>query len=69
MKRDDHKVYNIIFDPIEAAFKRGSQIVLWKTLKANGENCSVAWVSAIGAWAISSKNVCLLARSRDDIQL
>lgn len=40
---------------------------MFKTLKANGENCQIAYVKEIEAWSISSKNVCLIARTVRDV--
>ncbi len=36
--------------------------------KANGENAQVSYVPKFDAWAIASKNVCLLARTAQDAE-
>ncbi len=36
-------------------------------MKANGENVQISYIDEIKAWAISSKNVCLLARKESEI--
>ena len=40
-----------------------------KMLKANGENAQISYIKEIECWAISSKNVCLLARSDNDNEI
>ena len=40
---------------------------MYKLLKANGENAQVGFCTELDAWAISSKNVCMLARTPEDI--
>ena len=47
LKKYDYIIHEFQFVPILAAFERKSEIVLWKTLKANGENCSISWVEKI----------------------
>ena len=44
LRKGDSDIHKIIFDPVVEALDRKSTIVLWKTLKANGENCSISWV-------------------------
>lgn len=38
-------------------------------MKANGENCQISWFEDKQSWVISSKNVSILARTREDIAL
>jgi hypothetical protein len=38
-----------------------------KTLKANGENAQISYNPDVKAWVISSKNIGLVARKREDI--
>lgn len=47
----------------------GHKVEAIKMLKANGENCQVSYVQEIDAWVISSKNVGLVARSVEDVEL
>jgi len=35
----DVKIYNIIFDPVKSIFNNKGCIILYRTQKANGENC------------------------------
>ena len=49
------------------ALADGHEVEVLKTLKANGENVQVAYCKEFGAWLVTSKNVGLLARTRDDI--
>lgn len=46
----------------------GFQVEVIKTLKANGENAQVSWNSVVKAWVIASKNVGMLARTREDVE-
>lgn len=63
------KLNNLIFNPIKEAFENKSEIEVFKLLKANGENCQIAWIDTVQSWIIASKNVSLLARNEDDIEL
>jgi hypothetical protein len=54
--------------PIKKAIAEGHKVEAIKSLKANGENCQISFVSSINAWSISSKNVCLFARDPEDIK-
>lgn len=55
--------------PVKRALVEGHRVEAIKTLKANGENCQVSYVSEIDAWVISSKNVGLVARTIEDVDL
>ena len=57
----------ILSGPLKALLE-GHQIEVLKTLKANGENVQVSWNEEVQAWVICSKNVALLAQSREDIK-
>ena len=54
--------------PVIKAFKNGNQVQVLKTLKANGENFQISFCDLVKSWVISSKNVALLARNREDIK-
>lgn len=47
----------------------GHRVQVFKTLKANGENVQVSWNQELGVWVICSKNVALIAKKREDINL
>ena len=64
MPVDHHMQKNyILAGPMKAIFE-GQRIEVLKTLKANGENVQVSWCSAVQSWCICSKNVALLAQSK-----
>lgn len=46
----------------------GYEVEVLKTLKANGENVQVSYVQDLDEWIISSKNVGMMVRSKDDIK-
>ena len=54
--------------PVLKALKEGNQVQVLKTLKANGENVQISFCELINSWVICSKNVALVARSREDIK-
>ena len=37
-------------------------------MKANGENAQISYIKKFDYWVIASKNVCLLANNRDDLE-
>jgi hypothetical protein len=55
--------------PIKRAMLEGHKVEAIKMLKANGENCQVSYQPNIDAWIIASKNVGLVARNMDDVEL
>lgn len=59
----------IIMDPILKSLKIGNKINIFKLIKANGENAQISYCKRAGMWVISSKNVCLLAANRKDLEL
>lgn len=63
------KLNRMIFQSIRDAFDSNSEIEVFKLLKANGENCQIAWIESVQSWIIASKNVSILARSESDIDL
>jgi hypothetical protein len=67
----EHKsIHRKIFGDLEQYMKNqlgGVSIV--EMNKANGENCQISWVPEQSAWAISSKNVCMLLRTIEDLNL
>ena len=60
---------NYILAPVLKAIAEGHQVEILKTLKANGENDQISYAKEIKSWMISSKNVGMLARNREDIKL
>ena len=63
------KLSKMIFSNIRAAYADNEEIEIFKLLKANGENCQIAWIENSHSWLISSKNVSMLVRDSDDIDL
>lgn len=59
----------VLFNDLEQAIlTQNCSVDIYKLLKANGENAQVSYCPQLDAWAISSKNVCMLARTPDDLQ-
>ena len=66
-KEDLHQEKNYILAPVLKAIKQGYKVEVLKTLKANGENVQVSYSRETQAWVVSSKNVGMLVRNREDI--
>jgi len=47
----------------------GHQVEVVKTLKSNGENCQISWNPDVDAWIVASKNVSIIAKSIEDLEL
>lgn len=47
------------------ALLEGHKVEVLKTLKANGENVQVSWCQAVQGWVVCSKNVALVAQSKE----
>ena len=62
-----HQEKNYILAPCLKAIAEGDEVLIQKTLKANGENVQIAYNSQIQHWVISSKNVALIARDENDL--
>jgi len=62
-----HQEKNYILAPVLKAMAQGHSIEVLKTLKANGENVQVAFSAETESWVITSKNVAILVRNREDI--
>jgi hypothetical protein len=60
---------NNILGPVKKAFTEGHKVEAIRTLKANGENCQLSWQPDLQAWVICSKNVALIAKTIEDVQL
>lgn len=58
----------IIFAGIEEALKNGNKVRIYQTEKANGENCQISYFRPVDSWLVSSKNVSILAKSRNDVE-
>ena len=60
----------MIFNDLELyLMKQEGTVTIYNTNKANGENLQISFNKDLVAWVIASKNVAILARTRDDIQL
>lgn len=44
-----------------------SEVEVIKTLKANGENAQISWSQDADCWVIASKNVSLLAETKEQV--
>ena len=65
MPVDHHMQKNYILAGPLRALMEGHRIEVLKTLKANGENVQVSWNSQVQAWVVCSKNVALIAQTRE----
>lgn len=69
--QNEYLTSNPINDPIyKTIFKTITfPIKVYKLIKANGENAQVSYVESLECWIIASKNVSLLAKSKDDLEI
>ena len=66
---DEHyQLHDIIFGKVRKSFQNNSKVVVYKLVKANGENAQVSWCSKLNGWLIASKNVALYARHEADVE-
>lgn len=68
----DEKNYDLklnILGPIKKALLQGHKVEVVRSLKANGENTQISYCKELSAWIVCSKNVCVLARSIEDLNL
>ena len=57
-----------IFYPVLQELENDFYIEIIKLMKANGENAQISYVKQFDYWVIASKNVCLLAKNRKDLE-
>ena len=57
-----------IFYPVLQELENDFYIEIIKLMKANGENAQISYFKQFDYWVISSKNVCLLAQNRKDLE-
>ena len=57
-----------IFYPVLQELENDYYIEIIKLMKANGENAQISYIKQFDYWVIASKNVCLLAQYRDDLE-
>ena len=57
-----------IFYPVLQELENDFYIEIIKLMKANGENAQISYVKEFDYWVIASKNVCLLAKNRNDLE-
>ena len=67
---DDEKKSTLkyIFYPVLQELENDYYIEIIKLMKANGENAQISYVKQFDYWVIASKNVCLLAKTRNDLE-
>ena len=65
MSVEHHMQKNYILAGPLRALMEGYRIEVLKTLKANGENVQVSWSNQVQAWVVCSKNVALIAQTRE----
>ena len=56
-----------IFYPIYKYLSKKNKIIIYKLLKANGENAQISYNQQIKNWVIASKNVSLICKNRNDL--
>ena len=56
-----------IFYPVLESLEEGYLIEIIKLMKANGENAQISYSKKFNFWVIASKNVCLTANNRKDL--
>ncbi|CDW83272.1 UNKNOWN [Stylonychia lemnae] len=66
----DQNLKSYVMGPIFQAFKlnQNNHISLLRSEKANGENVQISYVKEFDLWAISSKNVCILANGEEEFK-
>lgn len=64
---ENYNLKNYILAGAYHAISNGSKVEVLKSLKANGENVQISYCKAIDSWIIASKNVALVAKTRDDL--
>ena len=57
-----------IFYPVFENLEEGYLIEIIKLMKANGENAQISYSKKFNFWVIASKNVCLCAKNRNDLE-
>ena len=67
---DDEKKSTLkyIFYPVLQELENDYYIEIIKLMKANGENAQISYFKQFDYWVIASKNVCLLAKTRNDLE-
>ena len=55
--------FNEVVDENDRAY-----CLVWRLLKANGENCQISYNKELKVWGVSSKNVSILVRNEKDIE-
>jgi len=66
--RVEKELYHVILDDVVNVLNNGGKVLVYKTEKANGENAQVSYSKRYDAWVVSSKNVSILVRSKDDVE-
>ena len=66
---DEEKISTLkyIFYPVLQELENDYYIEIIKLMKANGENAQISYIKQFDYWVIASKNVCLLAQDRSDL--
>lgn len=62
---DHHMQKNYVLAGPLRALLEGHKVEVLKTLKANGENVQVSWCQAVESWVVCSKNVALVAKTKE----
>ena len=68
-RKKEFTMMNVTLAGPYKAFEDGYRVEIVKTLKANGENAQVSWNSELKMWIFCSKNVAMLAKSREDLAM
>jgi hypothetical protein len=66
--RGKEKQRILMFGELEdTILHKGGSVLVYQTIKANGENAQVSFNAPLNSWIIASKNVCLAAVTREDL--
>jgi hypothetical protein len=60
--------HNETLAQVRKATLSGAKIEVQQSLKTNGDCAQITWCSTIDSWAVASKNVCLVARTPQDVK-
>lgn len=61
-------LFSQILEPALDSMIQGKQVRVYKTEKANGENCQVTYIEELDAWLVSSKNVAVVFKKSSDFE-
>ena len=66
-KTNFQELLKSIFYPIYKYLSKKNKIIIYKLLKANGENAQIGYNQQLQKWVIASKNVSLICKNKNDL--